>query len=388
MKILMVPPSYAPILGGTETCVRELSVALRRRRHHVDILTLNMDEKWKPRPTTRVSDEDGRRVFRWGARNPVEAIRTPWLNRLAKRGVDSRLRGLIYGVLLTHFIPSGGIHELARQYDVVHCHDEVDLTFPILLHPHIMQLHTVSETFPAYRASPLLRYLLCRCAEYWVANSADSMKRATELGVPHNRINVVHNGVDPQVFSPSHSYNSFPVILFVGRLSPRKGLKVLLDALDYLTVPATVQIVGGTADKEYERRVRERIHQLTTRGLNVRLCGPLSGPELVEAYKNADIFVCPSLIEPFGIVVVEAMSCGVPVVASRVDGLLDIVEDGVNGLFFEAGNAQELVACIEPLLKDENLREKLGRNARETVLARFTWDNVAEQIERVYGFVR
>jgi glycosyltransferase involved in cell wall biosynthesis len=214
------------------------------------------------------------------------------------------------------------------------------------------------------------------------------MKRATELGVPHNRINVVHNGVDPQVFSPSHSYNSFPVILFVGRLSPRKGLKVLLDALDYLTVPATVQIVGGTADKEYERRVRERIHQLTTRGLNVRLCGPLSGPELVEAYKNADIFVCPSLIEPFGIVVVEAMSCGVPVVASRVDGLLDIVEDGVNGLFFEAGNAQELVACIEPLLKDENLREKLGRNARETVLARFTWDNVAEQIERVYGFVR
>jgi glycosyltransferase involved in cell wall biosynthesis len=344
-----------------------------------------MDEKWKPRPTTRISDENGGRVFRWGARNPIEVIRTPWLNRLTKRGVDSRLRGLIYGVLLTHFIPSCGIHELARQYDVVHCQDEVDLTFPILLHPHIMHLHTVSETFPVYRTSPLLRYLLCRCAEYWVANSADSMKRAIELGVPGNRINVVHNGVDPQVFSPNHSYNSFPVILFVGRLSPRKGLEVLLDALDYLTVPVAVQIVGGAADKEYERRVCDRIQQLTTRGLHIRLCGPLSGSELVGAYRNASIFVCPSLIEPFGIVAVEAMSCGIPVVASRVDGLLDIVEDGINGLFFEPGNAQELASCIELLLKDENYRKKLGRNARETVLARFTWDHVAEQVESLYG---
>jgi len=385
----MVTPSYVPILGGTETCVRELSVALRRRGHHVDVLTLNMDEKWKPRPTTRIFDEDGGRVFRWGARNPIGAIRTPWLNRLTKRGVDSRLRGLLYGVMQTHFVPLGRIRELAKQYDIVHCHDEVDLVFPMLLHPHVMHLHTLADTFTAYRTSAVARYLFCRCAEYWVANSADSMKRAMKLGVPCNRINVVHNGVDPQVFGPRHSHNSSPpVILFVGRLSPRKGLKVLLDALDYLTVPATVQIVGGVADEEYERQVRERIHQITVRGVNVHLCGPLSGAELVEAYRNADIFVCPSLIESFGIVVVEAMSCGVPVVASRVDGLLDIVEDGVNGLLFEPGNAQELAACIERLWGNADLRKELGQNARESVLTRFTWDHVGEQIERVYEFVR
>src|SRR5207248_10523095 len=95
MKVLMATPSYAPILGGTETAVRELSLALRKRGHSVDILTINMDAKWHPRWTTVVAEEQGGRVFRWGACNPTDWIHTERLNRLVGRNVDAFVVGRV-----------------------------------------------------------------------------------------------------------------------------------------------------------------------------------------------------------------------------------------------------------------------------------------------------
>lgn len=386
MKVLMATPSYRPIIGGTETCVRELSLALRRQGQTVDVLTVNMDAKWHPRWKTIISNEDGGRVFRWGAWNPTGWIRTPLVNRLVGRHLDAFLIGRLQRLAMIHLVLRPGILALASNYDVVHCHDEVDLTLPLVTRPHVMHIHTMAETFHDYRASFPARCLLRRCARRWVANSLDSATKAVRLGVPANRVTTVVNGVDPQVFAPTNTHRNTNELLFVGRFVPRKGLSVLLAALEHVATPVTLRIVGWADDERYRQELQSAVAALNRAGPHrLHLLGPCTGQQLVSLYQNAAIFVCPSLIEPFGIVAVEAMSCATPVIASKVDGLTEVVEDGVTGLLFEPGDHHALAILIERLLRDDALRSRLGENGREKVLSSFTWDRAAAALRRVYA---
>jgi glycosyltransferase involved in cell wall biosynthesis len=386
----MVTPSYAPVIGGTETCVRELGRAMRADGHIVDVLTTNMDVKWRPRWSTVASrEEGGGHVLRWGACNPVASIRTAALNRLVGRDVDSFLVGRLQRLTMIHLMLRAGARRVTRQYEIVHCHDEADLTFPVAFRPDVMHLHTMSETFPLYCRAALARHLLRRSGRTWVANSQDSARRAAGLGIPKDRLAVVPNGVDTSVFTPGPEVAGPTDLLFVGRLVPRKGLDVLLGALRYVTTPVNLRVVGGTTDGRYagtllgaagavERSSPHRVHFL----------GPCAGPELLEQYRIAGVFVCPSLLEPFGIVALEAMSCQVPVIASKVDGLADVVEHDVTGLLFHPGNEQDLAAQLERLMNDEALRWRLGRAGREAAASRFTWQRAAEQLYQVYRVAR
>ncbi|MCA1644672.1 MAG: glycosyltransferase family 4 protein, partial [Chloroflexi bacterium] len=377
--------SYAPILGGTETAVRELSLALRKRGHTVDILTTNMDAKWQPRWTTVVNDEDGGHVFRWGACNPAGWVRTEQLNRLIGRNFDSFVVGRLQHFAMVHLLLRGGTPRLARGYDVVHCHDEVDLTFAVALKPDVMHLHTLAEAAPVYERSSIARGILRRSARAWIANSRDSARRAITLGVHADSLTVVANGVDPDVFRPGLIPTSGNEVLFVGRIVPRKGLDVLLRALTHVQAPVNLRVVGTPSSERYAAVLRAAAADVErTSAHRIHFLGSRTGRQLVELYQQASVFVCPSLIEPFGIVALEAMSCEVAVLASRVDGLIEFVDNCATGLLCEPGDERGLAAQLERLLQDPALRRRLGRGGRERVISSFAWSGIAAQVERVY----
>jgi glycosyltransferase involved in cell wall biosynthesis len=131
-----------------------------------------------------------------------------------------------------------------------------------------------------------------------------------------------------------------------------------------------------------ENKLKELVKELNIEE-NVNFLGYISGIKKYSYYKSADVCVFPSIYEAFGIVLLEAMACGKPVVASNVGGIPFVVEEGKTGLLFESGNVEDLADKIVTILKDEELREKMGEAGRERA-KEFTWDKIAERTVEVY----
>ncbi|MGQ9582661.1 MAG: glycogen synthase [Thermoplasmatota archaeon] len=208
-------------------------------------------------------------------------------------------------------------------------------------------------------------------------------------GIPPSRVSVVHNGIDPRFFKPSPSERVLekygirrPYVLFVGRLTRQKGVFDLLEASRRFPKEATTVLATGRPDEpgilsqlSSALKARERVLWIN-RSLGRR--------ELVALYSSASVAVTPSVYEPFGIVVLEAMACGAAVVASRVGGIPEIVEHGRSGLLVPPGRPDELAEAVGRLLSDGALRERLVRRARERVEERFTWEAAARETLAIY----
>ncbi|MEM2870080.1 MAG: glycogen synthase [Thermoplasmata archaeon] len=207
--------------------------------------------------------------------------------------------------------------------------------------------------------------------------------------IPPSKISVVHNGIDPRVFRPSQDMRVLkrcgvgrPYVLFVGRLTRQKGVQVLVEASRGF--PPGTQTVLATGRPDEPGIVAELAGLLKGRRDVVWLNRALDRRELVALYSSASVSVTPSLYEPFGLVVLEAMACGSPVVASRVGGIPEIVEDGRSGFLVPPGDSRALAEAVSRLLGDEELRERFARRARERVERRFTWDIAARKTLDIY----
>ena len=216
---------------------------------------------------------------------------------------------------------------------------------------------------------------------------------ARELGAPPSRTRVVFGGADPERYYPDPDVTRQGV-LFVGRLTPHKGIDRLLAAL-----PRSVELrVVGSAG--HDPRPPERGYPALLRSLaegrRVDFCGPVPDDELAALYRRAQALVIPSVhrtcygrevrvSELLGLAAIEAMASGTPVVASRIGGLPEVVEDGETGLLVEPGDVAELRDRIERVLGDRPLAERLGRNARARVLETFTWEACAERCLAAYA---
>jgi glycosyltransferase involved in cell wall biosynthesis len=181
-------------------------------------------------------------------------------------------------------------------------------------------------------------------------------------------------------------------ILFVGRLVERKGVAGLVDAVGRLaaSVRARLEIVGdGPERPRLEAQVRE-----AALGDRVALRGRVSAAELRRAYAEADVLVLPSVLdsrndtEGLGVVLLEAMSYGVPVVGSRVGGIPDIIVDGATGLLVPPGDPAALAAALRHLAADPDLRAQLGSAGRAHVREHFTWERIVAQWEACYDAAR
>ena len=231
------------------------------------------------------------------------------------------------------------------------------------------------------------------------------------------RCGVLYNGVDVQGFSPQNGQAPSPPsadrtlrIVFVGRVSPEKGIHVLLDAFGQVHQrfpEAALEIIGPREAVPFEFVVAvskdPRVKALAQyydsdyqSHLDSQLAGPLkdrvtfSGnlpyAELVERYRHADVFVFPSVWhEPFGMPNVEAMACGVPVVATRSGGIPELVADGETGLLVERGDAMGLAKALMDLLGDPARRAAMGRAGRQRAEQLFSWKRIAAQLLERYA---
>jgi alpha-maltose-1-phosphate synthase len=228
--------------------------------------------------------------------------------------------------------------------------------------------------------------------------------------VDPDRVHVIHNGIDPEEYSAVSASDvlarhgidpSRPYVVFVGRITRQKGVTHLLRAL--LRVPAEVGLVlcaGEPDTPEMAAEVRSLVGELeASRGGLIWIEQMLPRPDLIQILSHARVFACPSVYEPFGIVNLEAMACGVPVVASAVGGIPEVVVDGETGLLvpFEAapgasaGPANpvqftaDLAAAMTRVALDPALGRRMGEAGRKRVVEEFSWRKIADRTASLYA---
>jgi D-inositol-3-phosphate glycosyltransferase len=365
--------------------IQELSRQMARRAHTMDVFTRRSDPDT---PEITIIDEHTR-VIQIDA-GPAAVV--------SKASMQKHLPEFVAGVLKFH--ESHGLH-----YDLIHSHYWLSGLAGLALKerwgvPHVAMFHTLAEAKnrhhlgerePAYRAR----------AEAAVAAGADRIVCTSEgekellvasYGASPERVAVVPCGVDTEQFAPMNRERARErlglapdeaIVLFIGRIEPLKGIDVLIRTLGQLETPARLLVVGGDA-KDVGRKA-SLLDLAGEVGVSDRVLFLDAVPhaELPLYFGAADVCVVPSYYESFGLVAVEAMACGVPVVASRVGGLKETVIDGRTGYLVAWRCPEPFAERLELLLSNEPLRRKLGREARAAA-QRFRWPTVAAQVEDVY----
>jgi len=401
LRIAMLSVHTCPlaVLGGKETggmnvYVRELSRELGRMGVEVDIFTRSQNEA-----IPRVVDmADSVRVVHLAAGPEAP---------LPRERVHDHLDEFVDGI-------EGWRIARGIDYDLVHAHYWLSGVVGLTLRerwgvPMLQMFHTLgdlknrvarrpADLEPAVRLAEEARVIAT--AERLVAASvAERAYLVRHAGADPERIAVVPCGVDTELFSPGDAASARaalqlpgdPLILYVGRLAPIKGLETLLDAIALSARrgrPVRLLVVGGDADEPrdgHEAGLRARITSLGIGDL-VSFAGPQRQESLRTHYVAADVTVLPSHYESFGMVALEAMACGSPVVASRVGGLTTTVRDGVTGFLVPEGDVSALADRLETLLGDPDLRWRLGREGVRWA-GQHRWPCVAEAICREYALL-
>jgi teichuronic acid biosynthesis glycosyltransferase TuaC len=194
---------------------------------------------------------------------------------------------------------------------------------------------------------------------------------------------VVYNGVNPGMFSPGNAPSPASVVLSVGNLIPIKGHELLIRAVATLA-PEFSEVILEIIGEGPERSRLENLAGVLKVGERVRFLGRQSRLQVAEAMRRCTVFALPSRYEGLGCVYLEAMATGKPVIACRGQGIAEIVQHGSNGFLVGPDNEKELTLALAMLLRDENRRRNLGAAARDTILERFTLEQQAENLARIY----
>lgn len=410
-RVAMISIHTCPLatLGGKETggmnvYVRDLSRELSNQGIAVDCFTRSQNPN-VPRINTTLGP-NGRVIHvPAGPEAPYDKNRiVDHLPEFVGGVLDfARREGLRYDVIHSHYWLSGlAARDLRRAWDA----------------PIIQMFHTLGHMKNSVAANPQDWEPKRRIeGETSVMASADLLVAATPLeraqmvwlyGADPNKIAVVPCGVDMSLFRPvpqdeARQMLGLPlercVILFVGRIEPLKGIDTLLRAIALLApdMPCwqdelSVIIIGGApgagADKVSAELARlERLRaELGIEDL-VTFLGAKDQDTLVYYYSAAEMVVMPSHYESFGMVALEAMACGTPVVASKVGGLAFSVQDGQTGYLVPDGDPEALAAKIRLLLKDGDLRQELGQQAANWA-HRYSWATIAAQMTELYERVK
>lgn len=198
------------------------------------------------------------------------------------------------------------------------------------------------------------------------------------------RTSVVYNGVDPSVFSPAESSKGEDLrVLSVGNLIPIKGHDVLLRAFAQIAPEFPRAMLDVIGDGPERKRLNELAHELGISN-RVHLLGRRSRQQVAESMRRCAVFALPSSYEGLGCVYLEAMSSGKSVIGCRGQGISEIIRQGMNGFLVGAGNDKELALVLGMLLRDERKRQTIGVAARDTILDRFTLQQQAEHLARIY----
>jgi starch synthase len=278
--------------------------------------------------------------------------------------------------------------------------------------PHVVTAHSLEPARPwkaeqlggGYRVSSWAERTAFEAADAVIAVS-DGMRRdvlATYPRVDPARVHVVRNGIDTQTYRRVDDTDALvrhgvdphrPYVIFVGRITRQKGLAHLVRAAAAFDKDTQVVLCAGAPDTvELAEEIRAGVAELqATRDGVVWITEMLDRSDVVQLLSHATIFCCPSVYEPLGIVNLEAMACEVPVVASRVGGIPEVVDDGITGLLVEMGEAGGttfeggLAGAVNTLLRDPDRARSMGLAGRARAVDEFGWPTIARQTVAVYG---
>ena len=396
MRVGMISEHASPLAtlggedaGGQNVYVAALARALAARGHEVTVYTRRDDES---APET-VGMARGVTVVHVPA-GPARVIPKDelagWMPEFGRRLAESWLLGARPDVLHANFWMSGVAATTANQ----------QVSGPRI--PLVQTFHALGSVKRRFQGgqdtSPPQRVrterMLAETADLVLATCTDEVAELHRMGATGCHVRVVPCGVDVEAFSP-HAEAEAPLgpragmldLLYVGRLVPRKGVDTVIDALAQvpdarLVVAGGPEVAAQHSDPESQRLlVRARRAGV---GDRVHLIGRVGQDRLPGLMRWADAVVTTPWYEPFGIVPLEAMAAGRPLVGTAVGGLLDTVKDGETGLLVPSRDADALAAAIHRLAADPQQRAEMGRAARRRALQNYSWAKVAEQAEAAY----
>lgn len=278
-----------------------------------------------------------------------------------------------------------------------------------LLHgiPHVVTAHSLEPLRP-WKAEQLGGgYALSGWAERTAIEAADAVIAVSGAmrddilacypALDPARVHVVHNGIDTRLYRPDPGTDALtrhgidptrPYVLFVGRITRQKGVPHLLRAVRDIDPGAQVVLCAGAPDTpEIDREFQELFEELRRVRAGVFwIPQMLPRTEVIQLLTHATVFACPSVYEPLGIVNLEAMACGTPVVASRVGGIPEVVDDGRTGLLVDVDDDFEsgLARALDTVLGDPDAARRMGEAGRARAVGEFGWDAVARRTAGLY----
>ncbi|MER8032466.1 glycogen synthase [Streptomyces bauhiniae] len=277
--------------------------------------------------------------------------------------------------------------------------------------PHVTTAHSLEPLRP-WKAEQLGGgYALSSWAERTAIESADAVIAVSGAmrddilacypALDPDHVHVVHNGIDTRLYRPDPGTDALrrhgidperPYVLFVGRITRQKGVPQLLRAVREIDPDTQVVLCAGAPDTpEIDREFRDRFRELSAVRAGVFwIPQMLPRAEVVQLLTHAAVFVCPSVYEPLGIVNLEAMACGTPVVASRVGGIPEVVDHGSTGLLVDTDGDFEgnLARALDSVLADPAAARRMGEAGRARAVGEFGWDAVARRTAGLYEEIR
>jgi glycosyltransferase involved in cell wall biosynthesis len=385
MNIVLCSSDYLPNIGGVATHVHELARALQALGVPVCVVTFRggnwLHSPWFPR---------------WVDRGGVRTLELPLAGGPAGRGRFWRLRRYARGLLARC-----GLDGVPA---VLHVHD---CDYGNYLAEHITGV--AAKVFTNHTSGFLQDMEEADVPGHWVrrlkvydrvlAPSRELAEGAVRVGTPRERVSYIPNGVDPERFKPDAELrrrvrvelgvpDGEVVVLCARRFVPKNGVIDFAHGLRSLAALAdrTTVLFAGNAYGAVDTYEKETIGAVkrSPLGNKARFLGAVPNAEMHRLYAAADIGVLPSLKEATSITGLESMACGLPLVGTRVGGIPDLIDHDVTGLLAEPGDPRSFGEAVGRLVADPPLREKCGRNARDRVLASFTWGRVAARTLDAY----
>jgi len=371
MEIVQTPVRFYPYIGGVENYVYYLSKELVNRDHNVTVICAN--EPCEPEE----DDIDG-----------IHVRRLSYVGKVAGTNITQKLP---YAML-------------TADADIIHTHlptpwsaDWTATMAKIRKIPYIVTYHNditghgIADCIAKMYNSTLLRYTLGNARKI-IITQPNYIQTSPFLKKYNEKVVVIPCGVDTDLFRPTEGIKSTNTIFFLSVLDEfhkYKGLDYLLQAINKVKnrIPDVKLIIGGQGILlEYYRDIA------ITLGLehNVEFHGFIRPDKIVEYYCSSNVFVLPSVSstqEGFGMVLLEALACGVPVISTEIVGIAQDIVDSNSGIVVTPRNVDQLSSAIIQLLENADLAKRMGVSGRKLVLKKYTWRNVAEKVEELYEVI-
>ena len=393
MRIAMISEHASPLAelggdaGGQNIHVAELAAALAAQGHEVRVYT-RKDSEDQP-PLVRMREGVTVVYVPAGPPRPLPKDELlPYMKDFSRALVDQwRGEGWMPSVAHAHFWMSGLAAVTAGRQTGV----------PVVQTYHalgtVMRRHEgAADTSPPRRIG--YERALGRAVDKVVAQCQDEVRELVRMGVPRARMTLIPSGVDSERFTPEGPIAprdpDRPRILAVGRFVERRGFADLIRALR-LVPDAECVVVGGppaaALDGDPFARKLRRLAESTKVGDRLRFVGAVPANEMPRWYRSADVLAAAPWYEPFGLAPLEAMACGVPVVATAVGGLTDTVVDGLTGDLVAPRDPRSLGMALRRVLGDPVRRFAYATAALDRARQCYSWKRAAEQLSTVYAAV-